>query len=449
MDSPSSDRNPVEMLAEEFLERHRRGERPDIDEFTSRYPDMAAEILDLFPALLMMENVRPAPADVTGDVQASSSATPGQQKIDRLGEYRILRAVGHGGMGYVYEAEQESLGRHVALKVLLNPSLLDPKQLRRFQLEARAAARLHHTNIVPVYGVGEHAGVHYYIMQFIQGQGLNQVLTELKRLKRLQAGPKKKPAPAGLAAGFEKAKENAVTATAEALLSGNFAATAKSAPDKPGALTATKTAAGSSVKNKRRQADQTSPTPAPSPSGSASTSSIHLPGQSEHSTLSHSSNQYFHSVARIGMQVADALSYALGQGVLHRDIKPSNLLLDTQGTVWVTDFGLAKAVAEGDGENLTHTGDIVGTLRYMAPERFRGQADITSDLYSLGLTLYEMLALRPAFDEADRNKLMDQVMNEDPPAPRSSTRPCRATWRPSSSKPFPASQPTVTRRRRT
>src|SRR5262249_56486864 len=122
------------------------------------------------------------------------------------------------------------------------------------------------------------------------------------------------------------------------------------------------------------------------------------------------------SIARVGLQVADALAHAAAQGVLHRDIKPSNLLLDDTGNVWVTDFGLAKA--QGDGDDLTHTGDIVGTLRYMAPERFQGQGDLRSDVYSLGLTLYEMLTLRPAFDEADRNQLISQVMHDEPVRPR-------------------------------
>ena len=121
-------------------------------------------------------------------------------------------------------------------------------------------------------------------------------------------------------------------------------------------------------------------------------------------------------MARIGVQVADALAHAASQGILHRDIKPSNLLLDDTGNVWVTDFGLAKAASDGD--DLTHTGDVVGTLRYMAPERFNGQGDLRSDVYSLGLTLYELLALRPAFDEADRNKLIKQVMHDEPVRPR-------------------------------
>jgi WD40 repeat protein/tetratricopeptide (TPR) repeat protein len=119
---------------------------------------------------------------------------------------------------------------------------------------------------------------------------------------------------------------------------------------------------------------------------------------------------YFRSVAGIGQQVAQALAYAHARQIIHRDIKPSNLLLDAAGVVWVTDFGLAKT----DDDGLTNTGDIVGTLRYMAPERFSGQGDARSDLYSLGLTLYELLALRPVFTARDRNKLLREVMDAEP-----------------------------------
>jgi WD40 repeat protein len=114
-------------------------------------------------------------------------------------------------------------------------------------------------------------------------------------------------------------------------------------------------------------------------------------------------------------QVAEALAYAHGRGVVHRDIKPANLLLDVQGTIWVTDFGLAKA--EGSDE-LTRPGDVVGTLRYLAPERFRGQADARSDLYSLGMTLYEMLALEPAFRASHRVQLMHAIVHDEPRRPR-------------------------------
>ena len=154
----SEDRNPVEKLAEEFVERHRRGERPTLAEYTDKYPQWAEEIRDLFPALVLMEGLKPAAGDDTGSFRGATTADG--RKLDRVGDYRILREVGRGGMGIVYEAEQESLGRHVALKVLPSYALLDPKHLHRFEREARAAAGLHHTNIVPVFGVGEHDGIH-------------------------------------------------------------------------------------------------------------------------------------------------------------------------------------------------------------------------------------------------------------------------------------------------
>src|SRR5260221_3089046 len=115
--------------------------------------------------------------------------------LDRLGDYRILREVGRGGMGVVYEAVQESLGRHVAIKVLPAQNWKNPTHLERFRREARAVARLHHTNIVPVFGVGESEGVHYYAMQFIQGQSLDSVLHELKRLRRVRSAPPRGPTP--------------------------------------------------------------------------------------------------------------------------------------------------------------------------------------------------------------------------------------------------------------
>src|SRR6202043_707574 len=120
-------------------------------------------------------------------------------------------------------------------------------------------------------------------------------------------------------------------------------------------------------------------------------------------------------VARIGVQGADALSYAHRQGILHRDIKPSNLLLDAQGTMWITDFGRPKA--EGTDE-LTQAGDIVGTIRFMAPERFAGQSLPQSDVYALGVTLYEMLTLQPVFVETNKGHLISKVMQEAPLSPR-------------------------------
>ncbi len=117
-------------------------------------------------------------------------------------------------------------------------------------------------------------------------------------------------------------------------------------------------------------------------------------------------------MARIGVQVADALAYAHSQGVLHRDIKPSNLILDDRGAVWVTDFGVAKLVEEA---NLTQSGDLVGTLKYMPPERFAGQSDARGDVYGLGVTLYELLAQRPAFPDTTPHHLIQLITQSDPP----------------------------------
>src|SRR5262249_11691136 len=125
-------------------------------------------------------SLKPA-GDATAGFEANSNATP--RLPDRLGDYRILREAGRGGMGVVYEAEQISLGRHVALKVLPAQALMNQTYLERFRREAKAAARLHHTNIVPVFGVGEASGVHFYAMQFIRGEGLDKVLRDVRRLR--------------------------------------------------------------------------------------------------------------------------------------------------------------------------------------------------------------------------------------------------------------------------
>ena len=179
MNASSGERNPVERLAEDFLERKRRGERPTLQQYVERHPDLADEIRDLFPALLMMEDLGESSGGTTGS-RAADTGLAVAARLDRLGDYRILREVGRGGMGVVYEAEQESLGRRVALKVLSAGALLDPQQVRRFEREAKAAARLHHTNIVPVFGVGRQDGHHYFVMQFIAGLGLDLLSNRLQ-----------------------------------------------------------------------------------------------------------------------------------------------------------------------------------------------------------------------------------------------------------------------------
>jgi eukaryotic-like serine/threonine-protein kinase len=390
-------------LADEFAARYRRGERPSLQEYLDRHPELADDIRAFFPTLVEMEQVkddRQAPV-----AQAASRALP---PLERLDDFRVIREVGRGGMGVVYEAEQVSLGRHVALKVLPKQLLADAQTKRRFQREARAAARLHHTNIVPVFGVGEHDGLSYYVMQFIPGLGLDAVLEELQRLQPGKPGSGSTP---GLARGELRVarKDVSAAAVARSLLTGRFTPAAEKEGDAPAAR-----GDATAAHDPGADADLAPPVATPdagrlSDTFSLSSSSVVLPGAGRQPGQKQLT--YWQGVARIGVQVADALEYAHRQGVLHRDIKPSNLLLDTTGTVWVTDFGLAKA---DDQQDLTHTGDILGTLRYMPPEAFDGKADARGDLYALGLTLYELLAFRPAFDEKERNPLIKQVTTAEP-----------------------------------
>ncbi len=376
MSDNNSGVNPLDTLAEEFLARRRRGENPSISEYAAKHPELAQDIRDLFPGLILMEEVRPE--NSAGPKPLLSLAAGGGPEW--LGEYRLLREIGRGGMGIVYEAEHLALGRHVALKLLRAVMLEVPAFLERFRREAKAAARLHHTNIVPVYGVGEADGVHFYTMQFIQGQSLDQVLNDVRRLRKQSDG-------ASSAANATRTPLEG--SAAQGLLTGQLETVPAARPGRPADSAESAPPFG-----------ETGGTEAWTPTGLSASSP---------------ERQYFRSVARIGLQAADALAYAHRQGVHHRDIKPSNLLLDQQGTVWITDFGLAKA--EGSDE-LTQTGDIVGTVRFMAPERFDGQSLPQSDVYSLGLTLYEMLTLRPAFNDLIRERLIERVLYQPPTPPR-------------------------------
>lgn len=375
--------SPLDSLAEEFARRYRRGERPSLTEFVERHPEFAEEIRELFPALVMMEKAR------SGDGPERPPGSPGEDAGSELygrqiGDFRIIREVGRGGMGIVYEAIQESLGRHVALKILPASVEKNPRHLLRFQREARAAAKLHHPNIVPVFGVGESDGRHYYAMQFIQGLGLDEVAHAVRRIRQKRSRAM---------SDHSGRQEASVEVLAEALLSGNFRATEIQ-----------------ETASRDSEAGRDVPLAASS-SADASDSEIRLPGQSTTMTTADNGGAYWDSVARIGIQVSEALQYASNEGVLHRDIKPSNLLLDLKGTVWVADFGLAKS---DESDALTNPGDILGTLRYMAPERFQGQSDLRSDIYSLGATLYELIALRPMFDETDRHRLVRHIVDSEP-----------------------------------
>ena len=348
MSDPNTERDPLEVLAAEYMERLRAGQHPNIEDYAARHPALANDIRDLFPTIAGTERLKARQARSSG-----GRATLGPAQPKRLGDYRIIREIGRGGMGVVFEAEQESLGRRVAVKVLPRQALLDQKHLKRFEREARIAANLHHTNIVEVFGVGEQDGFHYYVMQYIDGVGLDAVIPLLAKLVHPASNG---PPP---------------------------------------------TEASTSVVDTEN-----------SPAGTAAR---HLLGdQTNSGSEARLATQYWQNVAQIGLEAATALEYAHSQAVLHRDIKPANLLLGAEGTVWLADFGLAKAA---QSEDVSLSRDIVGTLRYMAPEQFRGQADHRSDIYSLGLTLYELLALQPAFEETDQTRLIQRIAQGPPPPP--------------------------------
>ncbi|MFY9344399.1 MAG: serine/threonine-protein kinase, partial [Planctomycetota bacterium] len=314
MNEPADDttqRDPLDLLSEQFLLRRRRGEDLGVEAFASAHPEHADGLRGLLPTLLALEDVKRERAS-----SGSGSRRASVPKLERLGDFRIVRELGRGGMGVVFEAVQESLGRKVALKVLPQSALLTGNQLERFRREAQIAAQLHHSNIVPVFGSGESDGYHWYAMQFIAGVSL-----EAWRDQQREAPP-----------------------------------------------------VGSGAWKSRAR-----------------------------------------FVARLGVQAAQALHCAHELGTLHRDIKPGNLLLEQNDHLWVTDFGLAKAL---EAEGLTNSGDLLGTLQYMAPEQFAGHYDARSEVYALGVTLYELLALRPAFGGGSRTELMERIRTERPEALR-------------------------------
>ncbi len=280
------------------------------------------ELIDLRTVIELLERVG-ARMGEGGDRPGDAAAAP--EVTGTLGDFSIVRVIGRGGMGIVYEAVQRSLNRRVALKVLPAAFAGDPHKLKRFLVEARAAACLRHPHIVPVHVVGSEDGQHYFAMQLIEGRTLAQVIARARRGREAGGG---------------------------------------CADPTIGTLTAPRTA------------------------------------------------------AELGRQAALALHFAHEQGIIHRDVKPSNLLVEDSGWLWVGDFGLARIAGQAD---LTVSGAVVGTLRYMSPEQALGErvgVDQRADIYSLGATLYELITLRPVREGDDRLELLRRIAEAEPTAPR-------------------------------
>jgi predicted Ser/Thr protein kinase len=305
------DRGAVRLgeLAERFRARRLAGEALSVSAFAAEHPADAPHIAALFPTLALLDEHAPLVAEaLAGPDPDPEAAEDAVEPPRELGPYQILREIGRGGMGVVYEAHDRALDRRVAVKVLPGWPPRDPRARERFRREARIVGRLKHPGIVPVHALDECDGVAYFVMDLIDGVGLDRIVGDVP------------------------------------------------------------------------------------------------PGDSR-----------ARWVARIGLQAAEALAFAHGEGVLHRDVKPSNFLLDGEGRLWLADFGLARLAGDG---GLTASGEWLGTLRYTAPECLRGEADARSDLYSLGLTLYELLLGTPAYPETDRVRLVHQVIEGAYPPPR-------------------------------
>jgi len=276
----------------------------------------------------------------------------------RLGDFEILAELGRGGMGVVYRARQVSLGREVALKVLPEYARHGPTAVKRFLAEAQAAARLHHTNIVSIYAQGQDSGHFYYAMALVDGVGLDAVI--------------------------------------------------HSRPDMLSSVCARRGLSAAP------SADNRGP--------SAPPAADRQPSCSAHGTQVTSRTGWtpadYRHVAALMSEVADALDCAHRHGVIHRDVKPHNLLLGSNDRLHLTDFGLARLT---DEPHLTVSGEVMGTPAYLSPEQVRGDAgriDHRTDIYSLGVTLYEVLTRRKPFDGQTREQVITGICTAEPVAPR-------------------------------
>ena len=360
-------------VIEEYLARtEETGHTPELEAFLAEYSQFGDELRSAIEGLALMQGLLSSGSH-NSRVGHGAGLEPQQKIMLRAGSslagYRIVRELGRGGMGVVYEAVHVDLDRPVALKVLKPWS--GGSARRRFLNEARTSAALHHTNIVPVFDVGQSGDTSYYAMQKIDGEGLDRLIRRLRG-----------EAPVAHPDGDDR---SASTVTHEQ--------TVEVHPEKPAVETA--------IPGMPQR---------PAKPGGAETG--HAAGQPFGATWP----GYDRWVAQIGSQAAMALDYAHKRQVIHRDIKPSNLILDRTGTIWVADFGLALRL---DDPGLSRGDGVLGTPRYTSPEQAaRKVVDHRTDIYSLGATLYELVTGRPAFDGDSSDEVIRKILTEPPAPPR-------------------------------
>jgi WD40 repeat protein/serine/threonine protein kinase len=364
-------------VLDDYMAARADGKNPDVQAIVAEHPEIADDLRTCLASLKLVG----AAADEAGGGSDGPAAL--HETFPTLGDFELLREIGRGGMGVVYEARQISLGRRVALKILPFAGVLDPRHLRRFKNEAQAAALLDHPNIVDVIAVGCERGVHYYAMRLIERPTLAEVIAEAKGSGfSVQGSGESNPES-------EARRQNDRIAECEqydhrsphAPHEGNHHAERDAYS---GAVNGDVERPNAALFRRKRQ--------------------IAAVIQNPKSKIQN------RQAAEWIAQAAEALEQAHQSGVVHRDIKPSNLMLDSSGKLWITDFGLAHVESNTE---LTLTGDVLGTLRYMSPEQAlgqRGAIDHRSDIYGMGATLYELLALQPAFDDQERSELLRRVV---------------------------------------
>jgi eukaryotic-like serine/threonine-protein kinase len=370
-------RVPFELLASQFVDELRTGKGPSVELYAKRYPPHAGKIRDVFPVLAMLEDAR-----IEKEAQSIRRNMPDRFPFTRLGNCELLSELGRGGMGVVYQARDLQSGHLVAVKILPWRVSIVPEWVERFEREARIAAQLRHRNIVPVFRYGQEDGYCYFVMQFVNGIGLDRIISRLRESD-------------GTISVDEIRLQ--VTENSRGL---------SAVPKTPVAREANLVPEGKSL-----------PQSKPQQQGSSSSGVVlNESAELDHQPRRRLTRTSWPNFIKIAIQATQALRAAHAAGILHNDIKPGNLLLDGEGRVWVSDFGLSQPITPVGAKSVDRT--IAGTLRYMAPERLMGQQSASCDIYSLGATLYELCLQRPVFDHADRDELVRMVMEDSPVRPR-------------------------------